>query len=318
MHLATSLERKTTPMRRIMLAALVLLTPCFAFSAVIPILTVSSATVNYGTGQVTFSGSAFEPAKKAPTVFLNGAALTVDSFTNTQFVATLPASTAAGTYALIVANSIGELAEFDLTYGAAGPQGPAGAPGAKGSQGATGPLGPTGPAGAMGAAGAEGPQGQEGLMGNPGPEGPAGSAGPAGAPGGVLSYSAFDNILTGSSLTPNEQVALLEVNLSKPGIYVIGGEQTFSNIDTSHSANITCGLATSAQSLFSPALSLPPSWEYLPSGGNVTVPLNGFYTVQTAPVTLFAFCFYQGDAGSTSVASEIEVEGGALTAIQVH
>ena len=297
-------------MRRIMLVALVLLSPCLAFSAVIPILTVNSATINYGTHQVTFSGSGFEPTKKAPIVLLNGAALTVDSYTNTQFVATLPATTVAGTYGLIVANSIGELTEFDLTYGAAGPQGPAGAPGANGAQGPQGPMGPIGPAGATGAAGAQGPQG---LMGNPGPEGPAG---PAGAPGGVLSYSAFSGILSGP-ITPNELVALLEVNLSKPGTYVIGGEQMFANEDSSHSANISCFLSTSAQTPFFSA-SLPPSWEYLPGGGNVTVPLNGFYTVKQAPVSLYAFCFYQGVAGGASVASQVAVENGALTAIQVH
>ena len=303
-------------MRRMMLLPLVLLSPCFAFSAVIPILTVSSATINYGNHQVTFSGSGFEPTKKAPIVLLNGAALTVDSFTNTQFVATLPATIGAGTYGLIVANSIGELTEFDLTYGAAGPQGPAGAPGANGAQGPQGPMGPVGPAGATGAAGAQGAQGPQGLMGNPGPEGPAGPAGPAGAPGGVLSYSAFSGIISGP-ITPNEQVALLEVNLPKPGTYVIGGEQMFANEDSSHSANINCFLSTSAQSPFFSA-SLPPSWEYLPAGGNVTVPLNGFYTVQTAPVSLFAFCFYQGVGGGASVASQVDVETGALTAIQVH
>src|SRR6202012_5908127 len=132
------------------------------------------------------------------------------------------------------------------------------------------------------------------------------------------SYSAFYNILVGSAMTPNEEVALLEVNLSKAGTYIIGGEQTFSNYDASHSANIVCFLATSSQSFGPAASSLPASWEDLPAGGNVTVPLNGFYTVQTAPVTLFAFCFYQGVQGSSSVASEIEVGSGALTAIQVH
>ncbi len=125
-------------MRRI-LATLLLLTPCLAFAAAIPILTVNNATINYGVNQVTFSGSGFEPAKKAPTVLFNGAPLTVNSYTNTQIVATLPAHTTAGTYAIIVANSLGEFNNFDLTYGAAGPQGPIGSlQGQRGRQGRRG------------------------------------------------------------------------------------------------------------------------------------------------------------------------------------
>ena len=38
-------------MRNILLAGLLLLTPCLGFCGAIPILTVSSATINYGTGQ---------------------------------------------------------------------------------------------------------------------------------------------------------------------------------------------------------------------------------------------------------------------------
>ena len=92
-------------MRKIMLATFLLLTPCLGFGAVIPILTVNSATINYGANQVTFNGGGFEPLKKAPTVLFNGAPLTVNTFTNTQVVATLPAGTTAGTYATIVANN---------------------------------------------------------------------------------------------------------------------------------------------------------------------------------------------------------------------
>jgi hypothetical protein len=294
-------------MRRITLAIFLMLAPCLGFGAGIPILTVNNTTINYGNNQVTFNGSGFEPTKRAPTVRFNGATLAVDSYSNTQVVATLPANTAAGTFAVIVANSIGEFSQFDLTYGATGPQGPVGPRGANGAQGPQGPMGPIGPAGA---------QGPQGLMGNPGPEGPAGPVGPAGAPGGVLSYSAFSGILS-DSMTPNVEVALLEVRLAKPGTYVIGGEQTFSNEDSSHSANFVCYLATSAESMTPAAFSLPASWEYLPGGGNVTVPLNGFYTVQQAPVSLYAFCFYQGVAGGASVASQVSIGNGALTAIQV-
>ena len=146
-------------MRNIMLAALLLLMPCLGFCGVIPILTVRSATIDYGSGQVTFSGSGFEPLKKAPTVLFNGAPLTIDSFSNTQIVANLPANTTAGTYAMIVANSIGEFNGFDLTYGTTGPQGPAGPAGANGAQGPMGLPGLMGPAGPAGVAGPAGPMG---------------------------------------------------------------------------------------------------------------------------------------------------------------
>ncbi len=134
-------------MHRIILATLLLLTPYLGFGAAVPVLTVNKATINYGANQVTFSGSCFEPAKKAPTVLFNGSPLTVASYTNTQIVATLPANATAGTYAIIVANSLGEFNNFDLTYGAAGPQGSMGLPGANGAQGPAGPQGPQGPAG---------------------------------------------------------------------------------------------------------------------------------------------------------------------------
>ena len=52
-------------MRRILLAMLALL-PTAAFGGIIPILTVSNSTINYGTNQVTINGSSFEPVKKLP------------------------------------------------------------------------------------------------------------------------------------------------------------------------------------------------------------------------------------------------------------
>ena len=123
--------KKTT----LALAAFSLLTPYFAFGAGIPILTLNSATINYSNNQVTFSGTSFEPLKKSPKVLFNAASLPILSFTDTQIVATLPANTKAGTFSVLVANSIGELVPFVLTYGATGPQG------------AQGPAGPQGPMG---------------------------------------------------------------------------------------------------------------------------------------------------------------------------
>jgi len=154
-------------MRRLLPAFLVLFTPFLAFAAT-PV--VDNGTINYSTNQITLVGTGFEPAKTKPTVQFNGAALTVASFSNTQIVATLPKGLAAGTFDLTVTNSQGNSVDFNLTYGATGPQGPAGPAGAAGPQGAVGP------AGAMGATGATGPRGLTGAPGAPGPAGASGTS----------------------------------------------------------------------------------------------------------------------------------------------
>lgn len=274
-------------MRNMMLAALLLLTPCLGFGGVIPILTVNSATMNYGANQVTFSGGGFEPLKKAPTVLFNGAPLKIDSYTDSQIVATLPPNTTAGTYAMIVANSIGEFNGFDLTYGAVGPQG---------LTGAQGPAGPQGP---------------EGIMGNPGPQGPAGPTGPAGS---VLSYSAFYEFITGNTISTNNVVQpLSEVRLDKAGTYIIGGEQILFNGNSSRTQYPYCSVSTTAGDAIDIAgPGLPMIWAVLPAATTNTLAINGFYTVQTAPVTLYLNCFGNEDPNN------IYNIGGTLTAIQVQ
>jgi hypothetical protein len=135
-------------MHRITLTLLLLVAPLSVLAATTgttPV--VNSGTINYSSNRVTFSGSGFEPAKTAPTVKFNGIALHLDSFSNTQIVATLPAAAPIGTFRLTFTNSQGSSSYFDMTYGAAGPQGPRGAQGAQGLEGSQGPTGPAGPAG---------------------------------------------------------------------------------------------------------------------------------------------------------------------------
>ena len=151
-------------MRRIIVVALLLFAPLLAVAAS-SAPAVQSGIINYLTNAITLTGSNFEPGKTKPTVLFNGAALTVTSFSNTQIVATLPAGSRPGTFNLTVTNSSGNSVEFDMTYGAIGPQGPAGP---AGPTGAKEPAGPTGPAG---------PQGPRGITGAPGAPGPAGANG---------------------------------------------------------------------------------------------------------------------------------------------
>ncbi len=128
-------------MRRILALAVLLFAPLIAVSAsAAP--TVQSGIINYLTNQITLTGTNFEPGKVKPTMLFNGATLTVASFSNTQVVATLPTGITPGTFNLTLTNSAGNSVEFDMTYGAVGPQGPAGAAGPTGAQGPAGPAGP--------------------------------------------------------------------------------------------------------------------------------------------------------------------------------
>ena len=138
---------------------LFVLAPLFALAAT-PV--VNSGTINYSTNQITLTGSGFEPNKTKPTIAFNGGALTVLTFSNTQITATLPTGLTPGTFDLNVTNSQGNSVDFNMTYGATGPQGPAG---------------PTGPQGVAGPTGTTGPQGARGVTGAPGAPGPAGANG---------------------------------------------------------------------------------------------------------------------------------------------
>jgi hypothetical protein len=157
-------------MRRIASVLLLVFCPLLAVAAT-PV--VNSGAINYSTNQITLTGTGFEPAKTKPTVSFNGIALTVSTFSNTQIVANLPAGLTPGTFDLTVTNSQGLSVDFNVTYGATGPQGPAGPAGAAGAKGATGPAGP---AGATGATGATGPRGLTGAPGAPGPAGANGTS----------------------------------------------------------------------------------------------------------------------------------------------
>jgi hypothetical protein len=151
-------------MRRMIAVAILLFAPLLAIAAsTVPV--VQSGNINYLTNVITLTGSNFEPAKTKPTVLFDGSALTLSSFSNTQIVAALPAGLAPGTFDLTVTNSSGNSVDFNMTYGAIGPQGPAGAAGPTGAQGPAGPIGATGP------------QGPRGITGAPGAPGPAGSNG---------------------------------------------------------------------------------------------------------------------------------------------
>ena len=149
---------------------------------------------------VTVSGTALDGRESAGVfaVQLGGTALSVQSATPAQIVATSDSSIAAGTYPLAIVfkdkngnrpDTAAAVLRADVTAGTTGamgpmgPQGPAGSNGPVGPQGPiglTGPAGPIGPAGPQGLIGLSGPAGPQGETGATGPQGMAGPAGPQG------------------------------------------------------------------------------------------------------------------------------------------
>jgi len=263
----------------------------FGATAIGPV--VNNGTINYAKNQVTLNGSGFEPAKTAPVVRLNGAALTLDSVTNAEIVATLPAKTPAGTYTLTVVNSEGGPAVFDLTYGATGPQGPVG------PQGAAGAKGPAGPQGAPGAQGLSGAQGVAGVAGPTGPTGPQG-------PPGVLSYSA--NGVLGTILPVAEWGKFSVAILKNPGTYILTGQILVDNQE-SKGGIVTC---TVLDALGNSQQTAPYSLAQIASLGVVTLPVNGIWVATEANTSIWLEC--QSDGNSTN----LQTDGtGSFSAIQV-
>ena len=145
----------------------------------------TSATINYTTKQITVNGTNLDQVAQ---VVFNGTSLTVvGTSTATKITAQLPSGLAPGTYSLqawyIAGLGIG-IVSLDVTYGTAvGPEGPAGPAGPRGLTGLTGLRGPVGKTGLTGLTGAKGATGATGLTGLQGPVGKTGLTGPVGPKG---------------------------------------------------------------------------------------------------------------------------------------
>jgi hypothetical protein len=162
---------------------------------------VTSAQVTYAGASpdfITIKGTFFGAA--TGTVMLGDQVLQILSWSDTQIVADVPASTTAKTYLLVVvrAGSPPHGALMDVTLGVTGPQGPAGATGATG---ATGPQGPAGPQGATG------------------PQGPPGPAGPQGEPG-ISGYEIVSNSCSYGAASDDSTVCTA---ICSPGNSILGG-----------------------------------------------------------------------------------------------
>jgi hypothetical protein len=173
---------------------------------------------------------------------------------------------------------------------------------AGGAIGATGPQGPQG---------APGPEGITGLMGNPGPAGPAGPTGPQGPTGGVLSFAANtqeSTIQIFDFFQPEFGTATNSVVLDNVGTYVFSGAEIIQNKDTANTGNVTCDAVDNSQN----NVFVPANGAVAPST-SLTVPLAGYYTTTTAPMTVTVYCSFFGEGASLWA-----VSGSELTAIQVQ
>lgn len=199
--------------------------------------TISSATPNYGTSQLTIVGTGFGTG--TPTVQIDALAATVVSHTSTQIVANLPNGIGVGSYLLSVTAS-GTIGSFDLTLGAVGPQGP------------MGPQGPTGPAGAQGA---QGPAG---------PAGPQGAQGPAGVSQG---YS----VLTYQFVYLGQETSVVSVpTIATAGTYYLSGSAT---VQMAPGDSVACFVATA----YAPVSSIPQVGPNGPSYMDTNLSMSGVY-----------------------------------------
>jgi hypothetical protein len=248
-------------MRKFLLAALLALMPSLSYGGIIPILAVSSTTINYSTNQLTINGTGFSAIKKTPTVVMRGGPRPIVSFTDSQIVATLPTTVAAGNYGIVVTNGIGELFPFVITYGAVGPQGPQGPPGVQGLTGPQGVSGPTGPTGPMG---------------------------PAGLASGVsVIENTFGVLKAGATV--------MQLTLPTTGTYFVWGNQMLFNNDAAE-YSVHCLIVE--DTVHGELNSLPQTLSTLSPNGGLTIPLSGFYVATTAPVTLDVLC--SADPGPAS------------------
>jgi hypothetical protein len=124
-------QGKAMQKTRIQLGLLIAMTGGIAFGQIVPWAgtAISSATANFAVNPPTLTINGQNFGAVPPTVTLGGTRLTVQSFTPSVVVATLPPGANQGSYQLVLVNNQSPLrpeAVFDVTLGAAGAAGPSG------------------------------------------------------------------------------------------------------------------------------------------------------------------------------------------------
>jgi hypothetical protein len=259
--------------RKFAIAVLVLIAPCLYGATTPAAPVVNEGTINYTSNQVTLTGSGFKPHSESPTVLFDGSQLNLVSASDAQIVAKLPASVVPGTFKVVVKTESGEKAGFDLTYGAVGTQGPGGP---------VGPAGPTGPAG---------------------PQGPNGT---------VLSYS-VNGILPGTlKHETGVQGRFSAVILKNPGVYILSGQITLTNLDSSYSAYPNCEVFDASGEPQGGGHSPWMAMDISP-GNTITIPVNGFWISSEPNTEIWLEC------ANYSPSIGIQADGrGSFIAMQVQ
>jgi hypothetical protein len=129
---------------RLLLVACVFAVGSATTAAAVPTVPlINSATYDTVTQVLTLSGENLTESSLTPAVEFNSAPLTVIGATPTQITAYLPNATLPGSYLIVVHTGAqkNDVAQFDVTIGAAGPQGAQGLPGLQGPQGPKGDMG---------------------------------------------------------------------------------------------------------------------------------------------------------------------------------
>jgi hypothetical protein len=179
--------------------------------------------------------------------------------------------------------------------------------------GSAGPAGPAGPQGPIGA------PGMTGMMGNPGPSGPAGPAGPQGPTGGVLSWAASNQatdirIRRAQFPADIEFSAVNSITLNNIGTYILGGQETIENTDISGGfANAVCQIQDGNQNTGLPTVS-----GILELASTTSIPIGGYYTATSAPITLSVACEYNDFSDQLITTEVFTMAGSSFTAIQVQ
>jgi hypothetical protein len=95
------------------------------------------------------------------------------------------------------------------------------------------------------------------------------------------------------------------IELPEVGTYVISGQQNLSAYPTTAETQVLCYMATQPGGS-TPLPSGPYSMTTIPPGGSyVTLPLNGYYTATSSPMSLWVVCRYFGQGQVSAIYGNI-------------
>jgi hypothetical protein len=109
--------------------------------------------------------------------------------------------------------------------------------------------------------------------------------------------------------------AVLVVTLPNAGTYFINGQETIVSGDPSAGIYVECSLSTYPGDVAPQGA--PDSSGVVSPSGIITLPLNGYFVAQTAPMTVYVSCYYTASNPNVQPTQPIYSQAGNLTAVQV-